>query len=146
MGLSNEEIQALLNKSNKSPSSNKPATGGAKVSDRSKWDRPIQIGALKYSDETQPCTARGCTSPTLVRVYGVAKCSQHALYELNHAIITRLDFIPVQDCTCKAGFHTRYSIHTPDCSLYPELKERREYIPENSNNENETENGTEELL
>lgn len=113
MGLSNEQVQALLNKElNKG----KGATGV----DSSKFHpRPIQIGPLKFWETSDRCTSRGCGAPTTIKVNGAPKCTSHALYELNFLIIERI-YGPewLATCTCKAGMYSKFNCHTSDCQVY----------------------------
>lgn len=91
--------------------------------------RPIQVGPLRYRDESMRCAARGCAGPTLIQVDGIPYCYTHALYALNHIIIQcHSDYEHVnnlQDCICNAGRHSMGNVHTDDCPIYEqEMKAR----------------------
>lgn len=87
--------------------------------------RPVQIGPLKYKDESMRCAARGCGSPTLIEINGVPYCYTHAIYALNHIVIQIHSDYNLQDCTCNAGRHSMGNVHTDDCPIYDqEMKAR----------------------
>lgn len=111
MALSPTEIEALLKK--------ELSRGLPKEATDSKYPRPIQIGPLKWAEKSEPCTSRGCTSPTLIRILGAAKCTTHALNDLNFLIIEK-EYDPewLAQCTCKAGYYSKMNIHTFDCPVF----------------------------
>lgn len=112
MPLDDATIEALLRgelaKAAKNP------TGNGNVAS---LPRPTQLGPLRWHDTTAPCTSRGCTSPTYIRIKGAAKCTSHALHALNEIILREMEFVQLDECTCKAGESSRGNIHTFDCAL-----------------------------
>lgn len=114
MPLDPETVQALLKGEIQKAAygKSKSATGGANA-----LPRPVQLGPLRWSDTSEPCTSRGCTSPTYISIRGMRKCTNHALHTLNEIILTELEGVNVNECTCKAGVHSKYNIHTFDCGL-----------------------------
>lgn len=96
--------------------------------------KPTQMGPLKWADITAPCTSRGCTSPTYIRIKGAAKCTSHALHTLNEIILRELEFIQLDECTCKAGANSKGNIHTFDCALVKltESDKQSLYAPEST--------------
>lgn len=107
MGLDSATIEALLRGELK-----KAAAGSGTT-----LPKPTQMGPLRWSDVTAPCTSRGCTSPSYIRIKGAAKCTNHALHALNEIILREMEFIQLDECTCKAGENSRGNIHTFDCAL-----------------------------
>lgn len=127
MGLDNATIEALL-KGELAKEARNP-TGDGKA-----LPKPTQMGPLRWFDETAPCTSRGCTSPTLIRIKGAAKCTNHALHALNEIILREMEFVQLDECTCKAGESSRGNIHTYDCALVKltEADKQSLYIPEST--------------
>lgn len=107
MALSQEEIVALLTAKNKG-ATGKPPTP---------LPGPIQLGPLRWAEDTKPCASRGCTSPTMIRVQGIPRCVTHALYALNEIILRELEGVLLDDCNCNAGLYSKGNIHTLDCEL-----------------------------
>jgi hypothetical protein len=91
--------------------------------------RPVQLGPLQWKDTTDRCAARGCSTPTYIRIGGIPYCTSHALYALNLIVIKtqpQYNTIPYNDCNCKAGRHSMMNIHTDDCVLFGRIKESKE--------------------
>lgn len=109
MPLDSATIEALLKGDLK-----KSATGSGGTAS---LPRPIQLGPLKWADVTAPCTSRGCTSPTYIRIEGTAKCTNHALHALNELWLQEHEPSSIDKCTCVSGVQSRYNIHTYDCAL-----------------------------
>lgn len=107
MPLSPEEISALLNKEK-----TKATGAGAAVKNPT-----MQIGPLRWADESKPCSSRGCGSPCLCRVRGIPYCTTHALQMLNQFCLEH-EGIDYSACSCKSGVHSKYNLHTNDCALY----------------------------
>jgi hypothetical protein len=68
MSLTIAEISALL----------KPAAKG--------YPRPPQFGPLRWFDSEMRCACRGCSSPTMLKLNGVARCSVHAMKMMNEML------------------------------------------------------------
>jgi len=92
--------------------------------------KPIQIGPLRWFDETDRCASRGCSSPTRIRVVGVPYCNTHALYALNRLLID--NGVNTADCVCNAGKYSMMNIHTQDCPIFIRVKEQRDSIKSDS--------------
>lgn len=93
--------------------------------------RPIQIGPLRYTEETGKCANRGCASPTHIKVEGVRRCTSHALYHLNYILLqTHDDWGYVSDaakvCTCNAGRHSSMNVHTEGCPIFERVNNKPE--------------------
>jgi len=98
--------------------------GGDKSTSHSPKTRPMQVGPLRYTEETGRCASRNCSSPTHILVEGVRRCTSHALYELNRLLIAHhggFDYA-VKLCECNAGKHSVGNVHTSDCPTFRQLK------------------------
>lgn len=53
---------------------------------RERYPIPEQHGPLKQYDREMRCACRGCGSSTFYKVYGIPRCTTHALRELNYRL------------------------------------------------------------
>lgn len=110
MPLDQQTIDALLNK--------QLEKGTGTKTNPNAHPRSLQLGPLKWAEESKPCTSRGCGSPTMIRVRGIPYCTSHALQVLNQIILTELQHYDLSRCTCKPGVLSRGNIHNADCDMY----------------------------
>lgn len=91
-------------------------------------ERPVQVGPLRWFDQTDRCANRGCSSPCLIKIKGVPYCTTHALYALNKLYVDELFDtgqidIDLHECDCNAGKHSMGNIHTEGCPIFAKVKE-----------------------
>jgi len=119
LGLSNEQIQALLNPAKKQRTRRS-------LEDRTQTlihSRPKQFGPLRYTDTTMRCAARGCSSPTFIKINGIPYCTTHGLYVLNKELIDNK--INLGECNCNSGKYSFGHVHTEGCPVYSYIEEEK---------------------
>ena|ERR1700687_3937544 len=91
MGLSQEQITQLLGPTKQTPKSTQSNTP---LTDALKKLYPVrpQIGPLRYHDDEDRCTSRGCGSPTHYSLMGARKCEAHCLKEMNMLLVDPSEF------------------------------------------------------
>lgn len=89
--------------------------------------RGVQLGPLRWRDVAERCAARGCSSPTFMRVAATPYCANHALYALNYMVTqSHSDYedesFTRDECTCNSGKYSMMNIHSADCSISQRMK------------------------
>lgn len=86
--------------------------------------KTVQVGPLRWANESVPCMSRRCGSPTLLRLKGAAYCANHMLTLLNAELVKFTE--PETDlsmCNCKSGEYSNGNIHSADCELFKQEEE-----------------------
>lgn len=86
--------------------------------------KTVQVGPLRWADQTLPCVSRNCSSPTLLRLKGAAYCSSHMLTQLNKMLVelTEPD-VDLNSCNCNSGKYSNGNIHMAECELFKQKEE-----------------------
>lgn len=54
---------------------------------KAKFPAPEQKGPLRWFDNSSRCAARGCSSPTFLKLRGISYCTMHTLRHMNEMLI-----------------------------------------------------------
>jgi|ERR1043166_2083261 hypothetical protein len=128
MGLSADQIAALLTQPERKPRGGPKKSKSTTEIVKSGGPHTIQFGPLKYYEEITKCTSKGCGSSSMLRINGIPFCGTHSLDVLNKMVIDSdpekyLNGVDLDSCNCKAGAFSRKRIHTKDCILFQESSE-----------------------
>jgi hypothetical protein len=86
MSLSQEQITQLLSPTKRTTTPTRSSTPLTDALKKLYPTRP-QIGPLRYHDDEDRCTSRGCGSPTHYTLMGARKCESHCLKEMNLLLV-----------------------------------------------------------
>lgn len=105
----------------------KEGSSSTKTSKPGKFARPIQLGPLRYYDQTFRCTRKRCMAPTCIKINDAPYCNTHALYALNQLLMKsqELDWVN-NECDCETGKYSMGCMHNDLCSTFDRLKEQRD--------------------